>query len=158
MVFETGAREFAVNLDVAGAELECPVDEVDGAPRERGREKRPEVERAVALNPARNHHARERVADGQLEVRILLVVLEEHVVARPVQLDEVRLKHQRLDLVVGDDEFEVVDALHQLARLAVVAAPRLEVRAHAVAEVLRLPDVDNFPALVLVQIDAGRDG
>src|SRR5204863_4863636 len=68
VILKTGARELAVDLDVAGAELERPVDEVNGAARERGREVRAEVERAVALNAARDHHAREGLADGELEV------------------------------------------------------------------------------------------
>src|SRR3712207_8041851 len=58
-------------------------------------------------------------------------------------LDEVRLQDERLDLGVGDDELQIGDSLDQLARLAVVPAPRLEVGADAVAEVLRLPDVDR---------------
>ncbi len=91
-------------------------------------------------------------------MRVLLVVLEHDVVARLVLLDEVRFEHERLDLGVGDDEFEVAYAADEFARLRVVAAPRLEIGAHAVAEVLRLADVDDLPRLVLVQIDAGRRG
>jgi hypothetical protein len=127
VVFETRARELAVNLDVAGAELERAVDEVNRAPREGSRQVRPEVERAVALDAPRDHHARERLVDRQLQVRVLLVVFEEDVVTRLVPLDEVRLQHQRLDLRVGDDEFEVADPAHEFPRLPVVPAPRLEV-------------------------------
>src|SRR5437763_1915678 len=41
---------------------------------------------------------------------------------------------------------------------SVVPAPRLEVRAHTVAQVLRLADVYDLPRVVLVQIDAGAGG
>jgi hypothetical protein len=67
-----------------------------------------------------------------------------------VLLDEIGFEDERLDLCVGDDELEVADAADEFARLAVVAAARLEVGAHAVAEILRLADVDNAPRGVLV--------
>ena len=37
------------------------------------------------------------------------VVLEQHVESRLVLFDEVGLEHERLDLVVDDDEFEIGD-------------------------------------------------
>jgi hypothetical protein len=69
-----------------------------------------------------------------------------------VLLDEVRLKDQRLDLRVGDDEFEVNDPPDQLARLAVVPAPGLKIGPDAVLQILRLAYVDDLPCLVLVQV------
>jgi hypothetical protein len=156
VVFEAGARELAVDLDVAGAQLEGAVDEIDGTAREARGQERPEVERAVALDAARDHHAREGLVDRQFQVRVLLVILERDVVARLVLLDEVRLKHQRLDLRVRDDELKVGDAADELAGLRVVPAPRLEVGADAVAQILRLADVDDLARVVLVQVDAGR--
>ena len=76
MILKTRARESSVNLYVAGAQLKRSVDEINRATRERGGKERAEVERAVALNPSRNHHARERLVYRELEVRVLLVVLQ----------------------------------------------------------------------------------
>jgi hypothetical protein len=108
VILKTGARQFPVNLYVARAKLEFSVYQINRAAREARRQVRAEVERAVALYAARNHDARERLVDRQLQVRVLLVILEQHVVARLVLLDQVRLKHQRLDLVIRDDELKIM--------------------------------------------------
>ncbi len=52
----------------------------------------------------------------------------------------------------------MIHAPGRFPRLAIVPAPRLKVGAHATSQVLRLADVDDPPRLVLVQIDAGREG
>ncbi len=89
-------------------------------------------------------------------MRVLLVVLQKNVVAWLVLLDEIRLKHQRFDLRIRHDELKIADAAHKLARLPVVPAPRLKIRAHAVPQILRLADVDDLSRVILVQVDAGR--
>jgi hypothetical protein len=59
---------------------------------------RTEVARPVALEAARDEHARVGLLDGDLDVRVVLVVLERDVEARPVLLDEVRFEDQRVRL------------------------------------------------------------
>ena len=91
-------------------------------------------------------------------MRILLVVFQEHVVARPVQLYQSRFKNERFDFRVRDYEFQIRYAANKLARLAVVPAPLLKIGAHTVAQIFSLADVNNFARVVLVQIDSGRCG
>ena len=88
-------------------------------------------------------------------MRIGFVVLEEDVESRFVLLDEVRLEHQSLNLIVDDDEFEIGDNFYQLLRLRIVIATRLEVRADAIAKILRLADIDDLARGTLVDINAG---
>ena len=58
----------------------------------------PEVARAVVLQPTRHVHARERLLDRDLDVRIRLVVAQRDVEARLVLLDQVRLEDERVRL------------------------------------------------------------
>ena len=69
-------------------------------------------------------------------------------------LDEVLLEVERLGLRARDDHLDVVDAPGERrgARSRVAA---LEVAAHARAQRLRLPDVQDFSGLVPKEVDAG---
>jgi len=80
---------------------------------------------------------------------------------RPVALDQRVFQPQGFQLaflvegvVPGDDELDVDDMLAQAARFLVGDAA-MEVAAHPVVEVLGLADVDDRPAGVLHQVDAG---
>ncbi len=90
------------------------------------------------------------------QMRILLVVFEQNVETRFVFLDEIRFEDESFDFVVHDDKFQIADAFHQFARLRVVSAVRLEIRANAVFQILRLADVDDFAVGVFVYVNAGR--
>ena len=115
---------------------------------------RAEVDDAAPVPLAREHHARELVLDRDRDVRERLVVAQPHVERRPVPLDEVLLEVQRLDLGARDDHLDVVHALRQLRDRRPVAAARLEVRAHARAQRLRLADVEDLALLVAEEVDA----
>ena len=155
MILKTRARRFAVNFDVAGAQLEGSVDHVDGLARHAGRQERSEVERAVFLNPPRDHDFGKRLVDGQFQMRIRLVVFQIDVVARLMFFGERRFKDQGFDFVVGDDELDVGDLSDQRVGLAIETAAPLKIRTHAAAQVLGLADIDDFAGAVFVQIDAG---
>ena len=58
---------------------------------------------------------------------VLLIVFQEHVIARLVLLDEIRFENERFDFRVRDDKLQIADPTHQLPRLAVMPAPRLKV-------------------------------
>ena len=103
---------------------------------------------------AREHHPRVLVLDRDRDVRERLVVAQAHVERRPVPLDEVLLQVQRLDLGPGHDHLEVGDARDELRDRGALSAGRLEVRAHARAQRLRLADVEHVAALVAEQVDA----
>ena len=108
---------------------------------------RAEVDDAAPVPLAREHHARVLVLEGDRDVRERLVVAQPHVERRPVALDEVLLEMERLDLAAGDDRLDLGDALgERVDPGAGVAAPGLEVLAHARAQRLRLADVENLAA------------
>ena len=116
----------------------------------------PEVARAVLLHAAHHLHAREVLGDIYAQVGVVLVVLEEDVVVGLVQLDEVALQDQRFEVGVDQDDVKVIDLLDHGRHLGRVLA-RLEVRAHAVFEVLGLADIDDL-SVGLHQVTSGAVG
>ena len=109
VILQTRPRRFAVDLDVAGAQLERSIDYIDRFACKTCRQKGSEIKCAIALDATRDHHFRKRLVDGQLQMRIRLVVLEFDVVTRLVLFDERGFEDQRFDFIVGDDEFEICD-------------------------------------------------
>ena len=138
---------------VARADAEHLVRQRHGAARELGRQKRPGVDVAVALDRARHQHARKRLGGGQLQVGIVLIVAQQDVVARRALLDQVVLERQRLDHRVGDDHFEAHRFIQQrvVARAHPVGA---EVRARPIAQGPGLADVERLAFCVVVEVDA----
>jgi hypothetical protein len=155
------------DVDRAGPEREQPPDEVHGLVHARGGGIRAEVAAAVVGQLARPLHAREVVGQGDLDVRVALVVLEPDVEARPVALDEVRLEQQRLRDRVGERVLDVdnlVDDGADPLRVGTRRRPLLPVAPDAIAQALRLADVQHLVPGVLHQVDArtvgqlGEDG
>ena len=118
---------------------------------------RPEVDRPRAVPLPREHDAWVLVGERHRDVRERLVVAEPDVERRAMPLDEVLLEVERLGLVPGDDDLDVRDEADEL-RDARPSVPALEVAAHARAEGLRLPDVEDVAALVPEEVDAGSSG
>jgi hypothetical protein len=115
---------------------------------------RAEVENAAPVPFACEHHARVVVLDRDRDVRERLVVAKPDVERRPVALDQVLLEVERLDLGRRHDHLEVGDPPDEIRdRRTGVAAPGLEVRAHARPQRLRLAHVEHVPLLVTEQID-----
>ena len=116
---------------------------------------RAEVEDAAPVSLAREHHAWVVVLDRHRDVRERLVVAKADVERRPVALDEVLLQVERFDLGRRHDHLEVLDSPDEVRdRGAGVAAPRLEVRADAWPQRLRLADVEEVTLRVSEEIDA----
>ncbi len=157
MILETRAVGPAVNLHGAGAKLEVAIYEVERLPRERRRQVRAVVARAVPYNLA-GDYGPGRLLAGHLDVRVLLVVFEQDVKGRPVFFYQVALQGERLDLVIGDEKLQVGYARDQLVGLCVVRARGLEVLPHAVAQVLGLADVKHFIQPVTIYVAAGLRG
>jgi len=107
---------------------------------------------------AREHDTRVFVLDGDGDVGERLVVAEPYVEGRPVPLDEVLLEVERLDLVLGDDDLDVLDALGQLLDRRARVVALLEVRADAVSQGLGLAHVEHLPGLVPEEVDARLRG
>ena len=86
---------------------------------------------------------REFVA-AEAEVRVALVVAEEHVVARLMRLDQIVLEQQRFALGAGDGGFHPRH-LRDHHRRARMVLGLLEVAGHALLEVARLADLAELP-------------
>ncbi len=149
-----------LDVDRAGPEREQPADEVHRFVDARRRGVRPEVAAAVVDELARPLDPRELVAQGHLDVRIALVVLEPDVEPRPVALDEVGLEEERLGDRIRLGDLDVDDPVDDAPDPVDLAAGRLllPVRAHAVAQALRLADIDDVAPGVLHEVDAGPVG
>ena len=116
----------------------------------------PEVDDAAPVSLAGEHDPRIVVLDGDGDVRERLVVAEPHVERRPVPLDQALLEVQRLDLRLGDDRLDRLDAVGHLPdALARVARTGLEVRTDARTQRFRLADVEHLGLRVPEEIDPG---
>ena len=131
------------------------VDQMHHAVRQAGRKVRPEINRAILLQPPRHVHARIFFERRVANVRICLVVAQQHVEFRLVLLDQIVFKRQRLFLVVHDDVIHVGNFAHQRPGLRVLPARLQKVRPHAAAQRTRLAHVQNLPAGVLEQVHPG---
>ena len=105
---------------------------------------------------AREVDARVVLVERDREVRVGLVVAQADVEARLVALDEVVLGQQRLGLGGHEQEVDLVDAVDHLDRAA--RDPVGEVAGDALADRLRLADVDDLARVVVEQVDAGPVG
>ena len=152
-------RPLAVlDVDRAGPEREQPPDEVHRLVDARRRGVRTEVAAAVGRQLAGPLDPREVVGQGDLDVRVALVVLEPDVEARLVALDEVGLEEQRLADRVDLGDLDVDDPIDDLADAMVSAVAGdllLPVAADAVAQALGLADVQDVAPGVLHQVHAG---
>jgi hypothetical protein len=91
------------------------VDEVHQAVRQVGGKVGAEIGGAVLAQAARHVDARVALA-RQLDVRVGLVVAQQHVEARLVLLDEVVLERQRLFFVVDQNVVDVARFRDQTSR------------------------------------------
>ncbi len=153
VVVEAGAL-LAVEREMAVRDLEETRDHPQRAASVTRGQEGAEVAVTVLARAAHEQDPRERVADRELEVREVLVVAQEHVVARLVLLDQVVLEDQRFDLARGDDHVERSDLLDERRDTRRVLRRGLEVGAHAGAQRLCLADVDHGPRAVAVAIAA----
>ncbi len=128
VVLDARPLETSVDLDGAGSQGKELTGQTQGFAHGSGRIERTVVGGPVAGHTAGYQEARERLVGGQLEERIVLVVAQDDVVARPVLANEGGLQHQRLELVVGHDVLEVADLPDEGVRLGIARARFLEVR------------------------------
>ncbi len=154
VVIEARTRIVPGDLAVTGQVREGAAQHVECFPHPARRRERPEVAvTVVPVDAARHLDGRERIAGPHANVRVVLVVLEQDVVARLVNPDQLSFGDQRLQLVAGQDELDVGGVVADAQYLRVEVA-RLEVAAHAVAQVLGLAHVDDRAGRVEHLVDA----
>ena len=112
---------------------------------------RAEVDPLAPVPLAGEVDAREGLVEADGDVGIGLVVAQPDVEARLVLLDEGLLREERLLLAGHHEGLDVVDEGDHRPAGA-------EVRGHALADRLRLPDVDDAAAGVAEQVDPGLVG
>src|SRR5207253_1373453 len=70
VILKTRPRRFAIDFNVAGAQLKRAIDQIDCLASHRRWQKWSKVKRAVVLNPPGDHALWKRLVDGELQVRI----------------------------------------------------------------------------------------
>ena len=140
---------------LAPAQPEALLHEILCSPHDRGGRERPEVERSIVPHYATGGEHRELQGSVRAQREVALVVAHEYVEVRLVALYERRLREQGLGLVLHGHELEVGDRMHHRPHLRRVLCARTEIAAHTVAQVLRLPDVDDRAATVSHEIASG---
>ena len=88
----------------------------------------------------------------------MLIVLEQDVILRLMQLDEVAFQNQRFEIRIAEHDIKIIDPGDHRAHLDRVRLGMGEILADAVFEVDRLADVDNRAVFVLHQVAAGAFG
>jgi hypothetical protein len=92
------------------------------------------------------------------DVGIALVILQAHVEARAVALDQVHLQDERFQLRPDHDPFDVRDFAHQATGLVVVAGIGVEIRTHPRAQIDRLAHVNDRAFGIFHDVTAGFVG
>ena len=90
---------------------------------------------------------------GYANIVIALVVLQQDIIFRAVQLDETAFQHQRLKLAVGHDVIEVLNLLHHAVDLGQMPLYPAKIGGHAVFQLFRLSHINNLSAPVAHQIN-----
>ena len=140
--FEAGLGMVASKIHLAGRDAKEAVDEMDQPVRQITREVRTEV-RAAVLDQAAGDVDAGIFLGGHLDVGVGLVIAEQDVEAGLVLLDEVVFKGQRLLLVIDQDVIDVAGFGDERSGFGIGQTVDRKVTANAVAQVLRLADVDG---------------
>ena len=158
VVLQAGTRVVAVEVDLAAWDQEAAMDDVDEPVRQVAGKVRTEVGGAILAQAAGDEDLGVAVGEGELDVRVGLVVAQQDVEARLALLDEVVFERQGLVLVGDGDVFEVDGLAHERAGLGVGLRGGEEIAAHACTQILGLADVDDLALGVLVEVTAGARG
>ena len=114
---------------------------------------RPEIFRAVPDHVVHHLRARIRLPLVDADIGIMLIILEENVVIRLVELDKIAFEHQRFEVRLAQNNIEILDFRdHRLNLWRMLLLH--EIAAHAVFKIFRFADINNL-APVLHQIAAG---
>ncbi len=139
----------ARQVDGAGGDAECLVNKMDDPVREAVREIRAKINGTVLHQAARDIHAWEFFKRGKPDVRVGLIVTEQHVKFWLMLLDEVVFERQGFPVVIHDDVVEIGNFSHQGTGLGVRPPGFEEIRSYPVPQRTRLADVENISQGVL---------
>ena len=137
----------------AGPQLEGFTQKVQHVPHGGRADVRAKVTGPVLLHPPGKRHPGIRIAHVHPDIRVSLVILEQDIVKRAVQLDQVAFQQQRFQVSTGQHDVEIVymgDHRGDLGRVLRI----LEITPHPVFQVDRLADVNDI-ALLFHQVTAG---
>ena len=154
LVFEAGAAARLQLPIPADPKRQDRLQETEGLLRRGAGGIRAEMACAVLFRTAYELKAGEGFGGIDPDVVVGFVVPEIDVVARPVLLDQVVLKDQRLLFRPGENEIEIPDSGNEEGD----HRPRVgagEIGPDPRLQVPRLPHVENLPGAVPHQIDAG---
>jgi len=144
-IVETGTfRHFPWHVVVARANGEDSLDDVERFPHCADVGVRPEIPGSVVLKLARDIHARKRLANRDLDVRIRLVITQSDVESRAIFLDQVRFENQRMSFRRDNDRLEVGDLVDEVPRLRARVVILRVIATHTRPEPLCLADVKNL--------------
>ena len=94
-------------VHLAGGNQKIPVNQVDDAIGQIGREIRAVVRAAVLAQPPRHVNPGKALAQRELYIRISLIIAEQDVEPRLLLLDKVIFERQRLFVISDDDVIDV---------------------------------------------------
>ncbi len=156
VVVQAGPGAVAQGPVRTGAQGEDARQQAPGLAGGLGRGERSEIERAVALHPAGDAQPGKGRALVQAEQEVLLVVAQDHVVARPVLLDQALLQEQGLLLAGGGQHVHTEHAGHQGPGLGREPGRSAEIGGQAAAQALGLAHIEDAALSILHKIDARR--
>ncbi len=139
----------------AGAQQEGALERVERAAHRAGRGEGAEIIAFPRARAAMFHHLREGVVARQQDVGEGFVVAQQHVVARPVALDEIGFEEEGLRLGRRLHEGHIYGG-HDHAGDAVRVARALGVVRHALLQIARLAHVNDVSVTVDHAVNAGR--
>jgi hypothetical protein len=155
LVQQAGARAAVEHRVRAGADEERALERGDRTVHRLGRCKRPVIVARTIARAAVLHDLRRRMILGDEDVGERLVIPHQDVEARAQPLDQIGLEQQSLGLGRGGDEFEPGSRRDHALDAGVVAS-RPRIGDDALADVLRLADVEHLAGAIEHAIDAGR--
>jgi hypothetical protein len=142
-------------IDLAAGKQKAAVDQVDHSMGQVARKERTVVGAAVFAQPAGHKYFGVAVGQGQLYVRVSLVISQQDVETGLALLDEVVFERQGLMLVLHQDVVYVHGFAHERAGLGVCLGSVQNVRAYPGAQVICFADVDHLAVGIFVQIHPG---
>src|SRR6185437_15788740 len=102
VVLQAGTQVISREINLAGRNQKAAMDQIDNAVSQIAGEIRPVIDAAVFAQPARDVNARVALSQGQLDIRIGLVIAQKDVEAGLFLLDKVIFKRQRLFIVIDN--------------------------------------------------------
>ena len=156
-IIDARARgRFERQLFITGADRKHPAHHLQRVAHSRRADIGAKILRAVLLHAAGDGDARKGLAAVDAHIGVVLVVLEQDVVMRLVQLDQVAFQCQRLQIGIAQQDVKVIHLRHHGGYLGGMLLG-MEIAAHAVFQVDRFAHIDDL-ALMLHQVAAGAVG